>query len=116
MFFTISQNNSGGLFDYDEKIGITHFVIIEADDVGEAEVKFNSLIENPAYDRGFDCPCCGDRWYFPDREDGDKTPQVHGMDPLENVDGIPSWIRGYNVFIHYADGRIVGALDGGVSR
>jgi hypothetical protein len=63
-FFCFDQNNSGGSFVVDEKL--THRVIVEADDEDEASdigerlgVYFNGCED------GYDCDCCGDRWYTP---------------------------------------------------
>lgn len=62
-YFEFNQNNSGGSFEVDEKAGIGHSVIIEANNAIHA----NAIAENIGIyfngcDSGSDCPCCGDRW------------------------------------------------------
>lgn len=63
-FYHYSQNNSGGAFDYDENLGLTHHVVIEAADELEADARFEGIggYFNGGED-GIDCECCGDRWY-----------------------------------------------------
>ena len=62
MFYTFSQNNSGGSFDIDHMLA--HFVIIEADTAEEANTIAESVgIYFNGCDEGMDCDCCGDRWY-----------------------------------------------------
>lgn len=63
-FFSFRQNNSGGSFRIDETNGIGDLVIIEANDAKHAlsiaekiGIYFNGV------NKGFDCKCCGDRWY-----------------------------------------------------
>lgn len=61
-FYEISQNNSGGSFDVDDKV--CHRLIIEANSEKEAE----SIAEDlgcywDGVDNQQDCSCCGDRWY-----------------------------------------------------
>lgn len=64
MFYEFNQNNSGGVFHEDCKV--CHRLFIEADNVTEAV----SIAEElgcywDGVDKGFDCPCCGDRWHIP---------------------------------------------------
>ncbi len=81
-FYTFMQNNSGGHFSFDEKLGITHFVIIEGDSEEEAEDKAKCIgIYYDGVDDGLDCPCCGDRWYRP--EDGADEPAIYGTKVLD---------------------------------
>ena len=73
MFYTFTQNNSGGVF-YGAK-----FVIIEADSHKQA----NQIAEeNDVYfdgvSRQLDCECCGDRWYPVDEYDGHSEPMIYG--------------------------------------
>lgn len=119
MFYTFDQNNSGGRFDYDEACGITTHVIIEADNATEA----NSIAENIGLyfngcDAGYDCPCCGDRWYPQYSDDrGAHSPEVYGQ-PVETLKSavgwsgkkgeITRWVDGYEIFVHYKDGTIKG--------
>ena len=83
MFYTFTQNNSGGSFITDE--AIAHYVIIEADSADEA----NSIAESKGIyfngcEIGEDCPCCGDRWYAQyDDKDGTDTVMIYSKDPSE---------------------------------
>lgn len=42
-FYHLSQNKSGGGFDFDEAAGITHNVVIEADSAEEATERAESI-------------------------------------------------------------------------
>lgn len=109
-FFEYSQNNSGGNFDYDEERGISHGVIVEADDAKEADFRAERI--GLYFDGEGDCPCCGDRWYAADA--GDSTPMWYG-DPVTKLDE-PNyfggfnikWIDGFELFVHYKDGTVKG--------
>lgn len=107
MFFTYNQNNSGGSFVYDEKAGITHYVIVEALSHEEANEKAKEI--GLYFDGSGDCACCGNRWHEAWLADGDEAPKVYGC-PAESdeVTKPTKWMKGYEVFIHYADGRIIG--------
>lgn len=83
MFYTFTQNNSGGSFITDE--AIAHYVIIEADSADEA----NSIAESKGiyFDgcvTGEDCPCCGDRWDAQYIDDGTDTAMIYSRDPSEH--------------------------------
>jgi hypothetical protein len=99
VFFTYSQNNSGGDFDYNAEQGISCWVVIEADDYQEA----NYLAERIGLyfgGRG-DCPCCGDRWskvWY--GEEATQEPMIYD-EPAADYVPWHYWIRGgYNVFVH----------------
>ena len=106
-FFHFSQNNSGGSFDYSERDGVTHHVVIEAADADGANVVAASkglYFDGSA--AGVDCPCCGDRWYQASGK-GDERPSVYG-EPLGEKTGnfFSSWMPpGREIVVHYADGR-----------
>ncbi|MFJ8699438.1 DUF7296 family protein [Streptomyces ardesiacus] len=110
MFFTFDQNNSGGGFDYDWVAGISHFVIIEADDVDHAIEKAEEI--GLYFDGAGDCPCCGNRWSRPWDDDGSDEPLIYGgpVDQYLKTPYAMKWIDGSEAFIHYADGRIEGAI------
>lgn len=108
-FYTYNQNNSGGSFDYDPKRGITHHVIIEADSENEANKQAESI--GLYFDGEGDCHCCGDRWYEASARDATEAPKIYGQ-PVEKYEGFGKWINGYEAFVHYANGRVVGFLDG----
>lgn len=108
-FYTFIQNNSGGSFS-----GPAHYVIVEADSPDEA----NSIAQARAdiyfdgCDKGWDCYCCGDRWYsMDDWDEADKVPSIY-TEPVnlrtremktQSLDG--SWI------VLYKDGTSVHSIE-----
>lgn len=63
-FYEYDQNNSGGSFIENDKL--CHRVIIEAESEKEAdEIAKNIGIYFNGVAKGYDCECCGDRWYSP---------------------------------------------------
>ena len=96
-FFTQHQNNSGGIFDHDPKVGIGYAVCVEAIDTDHADSRLGKIVGS--YYASGDCPCCGERWSisFWD-EDGADEPSNYSR-PLRGGWGIPS-------YIHYLNGRI----------
>lgn len=116
-FFHYSQNNSGGSFDYVEAAGITHNVIIEADDADEANWRAEQI--GLYFGGQGDCECCGDRWYpqsgLGAYERGDEVPSIWGealtddYDPAEGPSGW-RWIPEgkADAFVHFKDGTIKG--------
>jgi hypothetical protein len=106
-FYHFSQNNSGGSFHFDEQRGITHNVIVEANDYRHA----NQLAEDigiyfDGCDSGQDCSCCGDRWYSQWGEtDGKDVPSIYG-EPVESQVSSIAWMPpGKETVVHYLDGR-----------
>ena len=67
-FYEFRQNNTGGWFDFDEKVCLVMF--IEAINKKHAIAIAEELgcYFDGVYD-GKDCGCCGDRWYEPDEDD-----------------------------------------------
>lgn len=103
-FYTFNQNNSGGSFDVDHEEGISHYVIVEGEDV--AHVEYLAKRIGLYFDGAGDCSCCGDRWNEPWGE-LDSEPLVYDVPALEYSDGW-KWIgNGPEGYIHYLDGRIV---------
>lgn len=110
-FFTFNQNNSGGGFDYDESAGISHFVIIEADSAKEAVFEAEDI--GLYFNGDGDCSCCGNRWSdWMDDEDQAEEPMIYGFPAETYMDQEFShkWIKGFEGFIHYANGEIKGIL------
>ena len=105
-FWTFDQNNSGGSFDFDEKSGITHYVIIEASSKSDAVKRAYDIgIYFDGCAEGRDCPCCGDRWHEPWGDDGDDAPLLYGQ-PLSKATGFQWMPDGKEIAVHYADERI----------
>jgi hypothetical protein len=106
MFYTYSQNNSGGSFVINESVG--QYVIIEADSPGEADrlaeevgIYFNGC------DRGEDCNCCGDRWYEQYSESADEEPMIYGktIEEYKKDPGMIALRQEECIHIYYKDGR-----------
>lgn len=104
-FWTFNQNNTGGSFDYQSKSGITHFVIVEANDQLHAMQRAMDIgLYFNGVDSGADCGCCGDRWYKPDG-DGDDQPMIYG-EPAANATTLCAWMpKGREICVHYLTGR-----------
>ena len=98
MFFDYRQNNSGGSFITNCDVDV--FVIIEAESAAEADDRAQDIgIYFDGCDSGFDCPCCGDRWYR--AYEGEEVPSLYGQ-PVEQFK------KSYGeIIIHYLDGRKV---------
>lgn len=99
MFFTFRQNNSGGSFQFDDKV--TQFVIIEAEDANHA----NSIAESigiyfDGCENGMDCSCCGDRWYPVSDYDGKYNPMLYDKHPSE----YKSMFLNPHCYVYYLDG------------
>jgi len=107
MFYEFMQNNSGGSFDIDEEKGITHHVVIEADDKDNAVFKAEQIglyFDGVGY--GADCYCCGDRWNSEPYCESTK-PTYYGEElTVDNFKKQTKWMKsGFELCIHYADGR-----------
>jgi|3_EtaG_2_1085321.scaffolds.fasta_scaffold285966_1 hypothetical protein len=74
-FFTFSQNNSGGVF-----AGPAQYVIVQADDADDANaIAQDNGVYFDGCSTGWDCDCCGDRWY-PYHSDVTDSPMIYGTD------------------------------------
>lgn len=86
-FYEVSQNNSGGSFDVNEKV--CHRLFIEA----KSEEEATSIAEDlgcywNGVSEGMDCPCCGDRWYGVDEVNlNDMNTKWNGYEVAEWLDG-----------------------------
>jgi len=113
-FFEFRQNNSGGGFDFQPDAGISVHVIVEADDATEANQRAEAIgLYFDGVDKGWDCGCCGDRWYEAWANDGDDVPSIYGT-PLDDYEPTIYWMKdgAPNAYVHYKDGRVVPALKG----
>lgn len=111
MFYTFSQNNSGGGFDHDGARGIAQYVVIEADSAEDANERANEIgLYFDGVDSGDDCDCCGDRWREARESDGTYGPTIYGRDALTYSSdyGLSIFRRppGESVAVHFADGTI----------
>ena len=62
-FFEYHQNNSGGMFDINDKAGIGPRVWVEATNAADANDRAERIgIYFNGCASGLDCSCCGDRW------------------------------------------------------
>lgn len=114
MFYLYAQNNSGGRFITDKKMGIANNVIIEAQSprVADALAEDKGLYFNGCAE-GRDCDCCGDRWSSAGDYDASEVPSVYGSEVVV-VDGEGLWESDFgggwtepDGYIHYLDGRVV---------
>jgi hypothetical protein len=81
-FYEISQNNSGGSFVTDGKL--CHRLFIEAFNVEEADIIAENLgCYYNGVDEGYDCPCCGDRWYPGSAIDIKNLSKIKGGYPID---------------------------------
>ena len=106
MFFTFGQNNSGGHFHFNEKRGITHWIIVEGanrdDAIARAEV-IGVYFDGVA--NGSDCECCGDRW----NDYGDETdkPMIYNQPVEAYTSTFGGWMEdGKEICVHYKDGTM----------
>lgn len=111
-YYTFSQNNSGGRFIVNDKIG--HYVIIEADDIESALEKSEEVgIYFDGVEDGEDCSCCGDGWYHP-YDSGNLSPMIYDKSPEEGLKDNHSRAFSKMAHIYHKDGRheVVGPFDG----
>lgn len=109
MFYTFTQNNTGGSFTIDPTGGITVHVVIEAASAAAANAKAESLglYFNGVEDER-DCECCGDRWHPASDSDATLVPSVYGIHASVYRSEF-GWTRSDTpeVVVHYLDGRVV---------
>jgi hypothetical protein len=86
-FYELSQNNSGGSFDLNERL--CHRLYIEAEDVEKAvKIAEGFGCYWDGVEKGMDCPCCGDRWHRAELVDLEKiNTQWNGYEITEWLDG-----------------------------
>lgn len=102
MFFTFSQNNSGGRWHIDDDRGISEVVVIEADDAKEAIYLAERI--GLYFDGNGDCSCCGNRWSDYDVT-GHDLPTLYGE--KLNIDRTPiinsTKFSDKNGWVHFKD-------------
>ena len=104
-FFTFTQNNSGGSFDFDIDNGITHYVVIQAKDEEAARKAAKKIgIYFDGVDSGRDCACCGDRWFCYNIDVYDQ-PMVYSQ-PVDKAEDFSQWMdEGREICVHYTNGK-----------
>lgn len=104
MFFSYSQNNTGGSFVVDDNVA--HYVVIEANNYREANSKAEDIgLYWDGCSDGTDCSCCGDRWYKLNKNNiGDPVPSLFGR-PIEDSDIGGNFNK--EVRLHLANGQVV---------
>lgn len=106
MFYNFHQNNSGGIFIIDDRVG--KYVIIEADNSNDANEKAKKIgIYFDGCRKGEDCSCCGDRWYEVYGNSKDMEPKIYGMTLKEYEDSLCLSLSDDEIVIHiyYKDGK-----------
>jgi len=97
MFYTFSQNNSGGSFEVTDSVA--EYVVVEANDLTHAIERALAIgIYFDGVNAGLDCECCGDRWSEPYRE---SRTGITGHRPLSS---------GYGFWTVDMCGRLMTAL------
>lgn len=111
-FFEYDQNNSGGSFVFDERLGLSTRVFIQAKDAMEANRE--ALGIGIYFDGDGDCSCCGNRWDEASSWSNDYSAEELEAYLEDYVTGpyFTKWMEPGRpeVFIHYMDGRIVGRI------
>ena len=104
MFYTYSQNNSGGSFIVDDTV--CQYVIIEADDYALANdlAEYKGIYFNGC-DDDIDCPCCGDRWYTVGHCDAKDEPLIYSEKP-ENYSDMFTERGGVYCRVYYQNGDV----------
>ena len=96
LWFTFSQNNSGGSFTVDENV--CEYVFVQAKSAKDAVLVAQNFCDNSD-----SCSCCGDRWsFYVEDNDGTTEPQVYG-EPITML--APSHYR-KEARLHYFDGHV----------
>ena len=105
-FFHFSQNNSGGRFDFNIDKGITHHVVIEAENAHDANARAERI--GLYFDGSGDCPCCGNRWSGQWLDEGNETPCVYGRpaNAYKTFAGRGWMEEGREIAVHHADGKV----------
>lgn len=81
MYYTFSQNNSGGFFRGPQ------YAIVKANSADEANEKAESYgIYFDGVRKEIDCECCGDRWYKVYDDEGTEVPTIYSDTDLSDYD------------------------------
>ena len=119
-FWHFRQNNSGGQWDVDDKVG--HHVFVEAENEEQVKGLARKLgIYFDGCSTGRDCSCCGDRWDEPDPDYPDevRTAEELVSELAEMLAGSASnrYASGdvWTVHVHGLDGCKLTLIEGGDS-
>jgi hypothetical protein len=101
LFFQFNQNNSGGYFVYDDKVGISEYVIVEAKNALDAWETLNKILDSSTENAWSYCSCCGERGYdVNDDSDGTNQPCIYD----EPIEFAKQGLFRYSAHVHYLDG------------
>lgn len=103
-YFCFNQNNSGGRFVSDPEKGIGPYVIIEAFDAIDANLRAQNV--GIYFDGDRDCSCCGNRWHETDGK-GKEVPSIYDQDVSGGF--YPSEFAPLSdgpAYIHFMDGTV----------
>jgi hypothetical protein len=107
-FHTFNQNNSGGAFVITDDLAM--YVIVEGANIDQIVERAQALgIYFDGCETGEDCPCCGDRWDMPWRDELSEQPEVYGELVVNSHVLTDSLLVNEDAFgvIHYLDGTRV---------
>ena len=106
-WYRYHQNNSGGSHEYDPSRGTSVDVYIEADSADEANERAREIgLYFDGVDDGWDCDCCGDRWYeetYPEDDGFEPPTEDEALLIDENASFTPMKWAGegnYETFVH----------------
>lgn len=99
MFYLFVQNNSGGIYNVDAEEGIGINVAFEANSEEEAIERAKDVIYFDGVEKGFDCPCCGDRWSDYIWAEAETIEEL-------NKQKYESWFDDSTMYVHMLDGTI----------
>jgi len=103
-FYNYRQNNSGGSFELNDSV--SYNVIIEANSGAEADERAEEIgMYFNGCENDMDCPCCGDRWYSAQGEEGDATPLLFKKPAEEHFE---CWAKLGDVYcyVYYLNGEV----------
>jgi hypothetical protein len=103
-FYNYRQNNSGGSFELNDSV--SYNVIIEANSGAEADERAEEIgMYFNGCEKDMDCPCCGDRWYSAQDEEGDTTPLLFRKPAEEHFE---CWAKLGDVYcyVYYLNGEV----------
>jgi len=97
-FYIVRQNNSGGYWEIDEKIGLGHYLVFEAESGEHFEWRLEKFLDKTPNNW---CSCCGERWSFCDSEDCELEGSV------DDISLKDKWEKKHRVLgVHYLSGKV----------